>query len=49
MAEDINRQFAHILEDAQQVEGLAQSTSKDFSRLPQLLGGLDGFVRRFKA
>ncbi len=49
MAEDINRHIAQIQDDAQQVEGLAQSTTRDSSRLSQLSGELDGLVRRFKA
>ena len=48
VAEDINRHIAQIHNDAQQVEGLAQSTSRDSSRLSQLSGELDGLVRRFK-
>ncbi|KTT42657.1 chemotaxis protein [Pseudomonas oryzihabitans] len=48
VAEDINRHIAQIHNDAQQVEGLAQSTSKDSTRLAQLSGELDGLVRRFK-
>nr|WP_158893691.1 MULTISPECIES: methyl-accepting chemotaxis protein [unclassified Pseudomonas] len=49
VAEDINRHIAQIHDDAQQVEGLAQSTTRDSSRLSQLSGELDGLVRRFKA
>ncbi|WP_371099765.1 MULTISPECIES: methyl-accepting chemotaxis protein [Pseudomonas] len=49
VAEDINRHIAQIQDDAQQVEGLAQSTTRDSSRLSQLSGELDGLVRRFKA
>jgi len=49
VAEDINRHIAQIQDDAQQVEGLAQSTTRDSSRLAQLSGELDGLVRRFKA
>ena len=48
VAEDINRHIAQIQDDAQQVEGLAQSTTRDSSRLAQLSGELDGLVRRFK-
>jgi len=49
VAEDINRHIAQIHDDAQQVEGLAQSTSHDSTRLSQLSGELEGLVRRFKA
>ena len=49
VAEDINRHIAQIQDDAQQVEGLAQSASQDSSRLSQLSGELNGLVRRFKA
>jgi len=48
VAEEINCHIAQIQEDSMDVEVLAQTTSRDSSRLSKLSTELDVLVRRFK-